>query len=71
MKKRRLTGRFWPWVRERIWEKAGALHAADFYRSHEENVTTPTRRELREGGYFHLAKILVLREIRREGRTWG
>jgi len=64
---RRAPGKFWPWVRERIWEKAEALHAADFYAGHEENITPPTRSELREGGYFYIAKCLVLREIRREG----
>ena len=56
-------GKFWPWVRELIWEKAEELHAADFYDSNDENITTPTRRELREGGYFYQAKCLVLREI--------
>ncbi|KON30624.1 hypothetical protein AC482_03415 [miscellaneous Crenarchaeota group-15 archaeon DG-45] len=63
--------RFWPWVRERIWEKAYELHAGDFQRSHGENPTTPTRRELREDGYFHRAKLIVLREVSREmrGRT--
>jgi hypothetical protein len=44
------------------------LHAANFYREHEENLTPPTRSELREAGYFQMAKILVLREIRREFR---
>ena len=71
--KRRLTGKFWPEVRERIWGKAEELHAADFYKVHEENITQPTRSELRRGGYFHKAKILVLREVRLEtrGRRYG
>jgi len=58
-------GKFWPWVRELIWEKAEELHAADFYEGHDENITRPTRRELREAGYFYQAKCLVLREINR------
>jgi len=65
--KRKPTGKFWPWVRELIWQKAEELHAADFYRSHEENITEPTRRELREGGYFYTARLIVLREIHRQG----
>ena len=59
--------KFWPWVRELIWQKAEGLHAADFYRNHEENITPPTRAELREAGYFHQAKIMVLRDLRRSG----
>jgi len=31
-------------------------------------VTRPTRRELREAGYFYRAKRLVLRDINRERR---
>lgn len=65
--KRRLTGKFWPAVRARIWEKAEELHAKDFYDGHEENITRPTRRELREGGYFHTAKCIILREINKTG----
>jgi hypothetical protein len=61
-------GKFWPWVRELIWEKAYELHAKDFYDSHEENITQPTRQELREDGYFHQAKLLVLRQINRQNR---
>jgi hypothetical protein len=62
-----MAGKFWPWVRELIWVKAEELHAADFHRVHEENITPPTRGELREGGYFHEAKLMVLREIYRSG----
>lgn len=64
--RRRLTGKFWPAVRARIWEVAEQLHAADFYDGHEENITPSTRQELREAGYFYRAKCLVLREINRE-----
>ena len=67
VQKRKLTGKFWPWVREMIWEKAYELHAKEFYDGHEENITMPERYELRRDGYFHWAKILVLREIRKRG----
>jgi len=67
MAKHRTTGKFWPWVRELIWVKAESLHAADFHRSHEENLTPPTRGELREGGYFYAAKLIVLRDVHRSG----
>ena len=67
MAKRRTTGKFWPWVRELIWVKAEELHAADFHRGHEENLTPPTRGELREGGYFYAAKLIVLRNVHRSG----
>jgi len=55
-------GRFWPAIRERAWEIAYQLWAEDFHRSHEENPTLPTRRELREEGYWYLGKVLALRE---------
>ena len=61
--RRRLTGKFWPAVRARIWEVAEEMHAKDFYDGHEENITPPTRHELREGGYFYTAKCIVLRDI--------
>ena len=62
-----MAGKFWPMVRARIWEKAEELHAADFPRGHTENITPPTMQELREGGYFHQAKLIVLRDIHRSG----
>jgi len=62
-----MVGKFWPHVRELIWEKAEELHAADFYINHDENITQPTRKELREGGYFYDAKLIVLREVNRSG----
>ena len=65
-RKRRLTGKFWPWVRELIWEKAEELHAQD-YKGYDGNITKPTRSELREDGYFHQAKLLVLRDLNRAG----
>jgi hypothetical protein len=50
-----------------IWEEAESLHAADFHKSHEENITSPTHQKLREGGYFYTAKLIVLRNIHRSG----
>ncbi len=67
MTKHRTSGKFWPWVRELIWQEAESLHAADFHKCHEENITPPTRGELREGGYFYAAKLIVLRDIHRSG----
>jgi len=55
-------GRFWPHVRAMIWEKAEELFMAeqaktmDFY-------NRPEKCELREGGYFHQAKLIVLRDL--------
>lgn len=56
-------GRFWSQVRERIWEKAQELYQANQYRKMGGSFTgtTATRLELREGGYFHQAKLIVLR----------
>jgi len=63
--KSRQPGKFWPWIRELILEKVKKLHAADYYEGHEENVTPPTRKELREDGYFYTAKLIVPREVNR------
>jgi len=67
MARHRTTGKFWPWVRELIWQEAESLHAADFHKSHEENIIPPTRKELREFGYFYAAKLIVLRDLHRSG----
>jgi hypothetical protein len=61
-------GKFWPRVRELIWQKAEELHAEDFHRSHKENITPPTRKELREFGYFYNAKLIALRNLHRSGQ---
>lgn len=45
--------------------------AKKFYISHGENITRPTRRELREGGYFYQAKLLVLRQVNIRNRGWN
>ena len=58
-------GKFWPQVRAMIWEKAEELFMAeqaktmDFY-------NRPEKCELLEGGYFHEAKLIVLRNLWRE-----
>ena len=58
-------GKFWPQVREMIWKKAQELYQADQYRGMGDKFigTTATRLELREGGYFHQAKLIVLRDL--------
>jgi hypothetical protein len=58
-------GKFWPDVRVLIWEKAQELYQQDESRgmSNDFTGTTATKKELREGGYFNQAKIIVLREL--------
>jgi len=62
MPRRDLKGEFWPAVRQRMYEKAVELYMYD----HPETQNKPEPEELREGGYLHTAKVLVLREIRLE-----
>lgn len=61
-------GNFWPQVRAMIWEKAQELYQQDEARGMSNDFTgvTATKAELREGGYFHQAKLIVLRNIWRE-----
>lgn len=66
-------GKFWPAVRALIWEKAEQLFMQDQMRTMDCSIR-PERSEIREGGYFHEAKILVLREIyyaKKEGTING
>ena len=65
MKRRRLTGKFWPYVRPLIWQKAQELFQSCEAKGMGNDFTgiTATRRELREGGYFHEAKLIVLRNL--------
>lgn len=58
-------GRFWPFVRAMIWEKAQQLYQQDEAKGMGEdfNGITATKAELREGGYFHQAKLIVLRNL--------
>jgi hypothetical protein len=62
---KKAKGKFWPQVREMIWEKAQELYQADQYRGMGDSPigTTTTRLELREGGYFHQAKLIVLQNL--------
>lgn len=73
MRKKRLTGKFWPYVRPLIWEKAQELfqwdqiqglgaHACERMQDDFTGVTA-TCQELREAGYFYMAKIIVLRDL--------
>ena len=58
-------GKFWPQVRALIWEKAQQLFQQDEARGMSNDFTgiTATKAELREGGYFYQAKLLVLRDL--------
>jgi hypothetical protein len=48
-----------------MYEKAIELYMAENYQNPYFTGQTPEVEELREGGYLHRAKILVLREISR------
>jgi len=58
-------GKFWPQVRAIIWEKAQQLYQQDEARGIPNDFTgiTATKAELREGGYFYQAKLIVLRDL--------
>jgi hypothetical protein len=64
-KHERKTGKFWSWVRPLIWEKAQELYQMEQARTMGEDFKgiTATRQELREGGYFYEAKLIVLRNL--------
>jgi len=61
-------GKFWPYVRPLIWQKAQELFQEDEARTMGDDFTgiTATRAELREGGYFYEAKLIVLDELNRQ-----
>jgi hypothetical protein len=48
-----------------IWEKAQELYQMEQAKTMGEDFKgiTATRRELREGGYFYMAKLIVLRNL--------
>ena len=56
-------GKFWPQVRALIWEKAEQLFMQEQMQTMDCDIR-PERCELREGGYFDTAKLIVLRELR-------
>lgn len=58
-------GKFWPQVRAIIWEKAEELFMAEQARTMD-FYNKPEKCELREGGYFHEAKLIILRNLLRE-----
>jgi hypothetical protein len=55
-------------VRPIIWEKAQELYQMEQAKTMREDFKgiTAERKELREGGYFHTAKLIVLRNLWRE-----
>jgi len=67
-KPQRKQGKFWPRVRAIIWEKAQQLYQMENAKTMDSDFKglTATRKELREGGYFHTAKLIVLRNLWRE-----
>lgn len=65
MPRRQCKGKFWPHVRALIWEKAEELFMQDQARTMDCYIK-PERCELREGGYFDEAKLVVLRNLWRE-----
>ena len=62
---KQLKGKFWPRVRAMIWEKAEQLFQEEQARTMDNDfkAITPERKELREGGYFYTAKLIVLRNL--------
>jgi len=66
--KQKRPGKFWPWVRPIIWEKAQELYQMEQAAGMGDDFKgiTATRQELREGGYFYQAKLIVLRNLWRE-----
>ena len=61
----RNQGKFWPTVRPLIWEKAQQLYQEDQARTMGTDYKgiTATHKELREAGYFHTAKLIILRNL--------
>jgi hypothetical protein len=58
----------WRQVRARIWVKAEELFMAEQIQAFDCDIT-PERCELREGGYFDRAKLIVLGEVYLEGKS--
>lgn len=61
-------GKFWPYVRPLIWEKAQELYQMEqaIRMGKDFSGITAERHELLEGGYFYRAKLIVLRQLWRE-----
>jgi hypothetical protein len=64
-KAQRQQGKFWPRVRALIWEKAQQLYQEDQVKGMGDDFKgiTATKAELREGGFFYQAKLIVLRDL--------
>ena len=64
-KHQRKPGKFWPYVRPLIWEKAQQLYQMEQAKTMGEDfkAITAERKELREGGYFYQAKLIILRNL--------
>jgi hypothetical protein len=64
----RKRGKFWPAVRRMIWIKAQELFQEEEAKTMGDDWKgiTATRKELREGGYFYEAKLIVLQNLWRE-----
>jgi len=58
-------GKFWPKIRPLIWEKAQQLYQEEQAKTMGTDFKgiTATHKELRESGYFHTAKLIVLRNL--------
>jgi hypothetical protein len=65
MLKQKTRGKFWPYIRPLIWQKAQELYQMENAKTMHTDFKglTATKKELREDGYFHTAKIIILREI--------
>jgi hypothetical protein len=68
MPRRQCKGKFWPHVRALIWEKAQELYQMEQAKGLGDDFKgiTAERGELREGGYFYQAKLIVLQNLWRE-----
>lgn len=62
---RKVRGSFWSEIRKRMLEKAIELYMKENFRNPFFSGQTPEVEELKESGYLHLAKILVLEEASR------
>ena len=64
----RQPGKFWPKVRPLIWKKAEELYQKEQASTmgNDYKAIKPEKRELRQSGYFHMAKIIVLRNLYRQ-----
>ena len=62
---RKVRGFFWPVIRKRVLEKAVELYMKGNFRNSYFTGQSPEVEVLKESGYLHLAKILVLGEASR------